>query len=239
LAVHTAAGVYDPVKVFICPSRFMKEKMTAAGVYPERLRQVSHFVDAAGIALKSGPGGGIVVAGRLSTEKGVDVLVEAVGRLDGDVVLDVAGEGPERLSLEALARERAPGQVRFWGRLPKPELFSLLRQSAVLSLPSRCYENQPVTILEAFASGVPVVGSDLGGIPELIETGVHGQVVPADDADALANALRSVLAEPERAFAMGRAARRFVEDEFSCEKHLARLDALYDEAGCTSVKPAV
>jgi len=75
LFTHTLTKAYSPVARFICPSRFLAAKMTEAGVYPERLRWVNHFIDTTEIAVKEGAGGGVVFAGRLSPEKGVDVAI--------------------------------------------------------------------------------------------------------------------------------------------------------------------
>jgi glycosyltransferase involved in cell wall biosynthesis len=230
LTLHTVTRAYGRVGVFICPSRFMAAKMAEAGVFPERMRQCPHFVDPATIRPANAPGQGAVFAGRLSTEKGVDTLIEAVARLEAGR-LAIAGDGPERGSLMALAEERAPGRVRFHGHLPTADLHALIRSAAVAVLPSRCYENQPLIVLEAFACGVPVICSDLGGMPELVDPGVDGALVPPNDPDALAAALRSFLDDPERASAMGRAARAKVEERFSPGRHLARLEEIYAEAG--------
>jgi glycosyltransferase involved in cell wall biosynthesis len=156
------------------------------------------------------------------------VLIEAVARTGA--ALEVAGDGPERAGLEALAGERAPGQVRFHGRLPKQRLLELVRSAAVVAVPSRWHENQPMAVLEAFACGVPVVTTDLGGLPELVEPGRDGAVVAADDPQALAKALEDLLADPARAFAFGRAARDKAERRFAPERHLEGLQGLYRSA---------
>jgi glycosyltransferase involved in cell wall biosynthesis len=145
--------------------------------------------------------------------------------------VDVAGDGPARAALEDLARRVAPGRVRFHGRLPKDALHDLIRASAVAAVPSRWYENQPLAVLEAFGCGVPVVGTDLGGLPELIEPGVDGRVVPADDPAALAAALADVAGDPQRALAMGRAGRAKAVRDFAPADHLAGLRAAYAAAG--------
>jgi glycosyltransferase involved in cell wall biosynthesis len=228
-AVHRRAGAYDPVQVFVCPSRFMAAKIAQGGVYADRLEVLSNFVDTGAIAPKAQPGGGIVYAGRLAFEKGVDVLVEAVGRL-GAWQLDIAGDGPERLTLEALAAARAPGRVRFHGRLPRERVLDLVRSAAVAVMPSRCHDNQPMAVLEAFACGVPVVATDLGGLPELVEGG-YGETTPAEDPGALAATLAGMLADHGRAFAMGQAARVRATEEFTPQRHLAGLERLYRRAG--------
>jgi glycosyltransferase involved in cell wall biosynthesis len=229
-AAHRLTRAYGSVAVFISPSRFLAGKLRQAGVYPDRLRVLDHFVETATTPAKAAPGGQVLFAGRLAPEKGVDVLIEALARVGPGAELEVAGDGPERARLEALAAERAPGQVRFHGRLPKWRLFELVRSASVVAVPSRWHENQPMAVLEAFACGVPVVTTDLGGLPELVEPGRDGAVVAADDPLALAKALEDLLADPARAFAFGRAARDKAERRFTPERHLEGLQELYRSA---------
>lgn len=230
LFVHTAIGAYGAVDLFVCPSQFMAAKMTEAGVFPDRLRVLHNFVDAGTFEPKEQPGGPILYASRLSYEKGTDVLVEAMAFVAPHVRLDIAGDGPERQALEARAAEVAPGRIHFHGHRSKTEVIELMRAAAVVAVPSRCYENQPLTVLEAFSAAVPVVGSALGGIAELVVPGETGDLVPHNDPRALAEALDNVLRSPERAMAMGRQGRRKVEAEFSPAGHHAGLRALYEEA---------
>ena len=86
-------------------------------------------------------------------------------------------------------------------------------------VPSTWYENQPMAVLEALAVGLPVVGSDLGGIPELIDPGRDGLLVPPGDDKALATAMGELLADPARAFAMGQTGRQKIEAEFPPSLH--------------------
>jgi glycosyltransferase involved in cell wall biosynthesis len=230
MTLHTIGRAYAPVDVFSCPSRFLLEKMRQGKVFPERLRHLPNFVAAASTKPKASPGGGVVYAGRLSDEKGVDVLIEAVATLP-DVRLDVAGDGPARPRLEADAAALGLGErVTFHGRLDPEPLQNLLRASAVAAVPSRWYENMPLAVLEAFAVGVPVVGTALGGLPELIEPGADGDLVAPNDPAALGRSLSALVRDPARAFQMGRAARAKVERAYSPGAHIERLTALYDEA---------
>jgi glycosyltransferase involved in cell wall biosynthesis len=230
LFVHTITRAYSPVGVFICPSEFLAGRMRAARVFPRRLRHVPHFIETAGMQVKSTPGGGVLVAGRLSSEKGIDVAIRAVGKLDG-AMLDVAGTGPDEEPLRRLADSVAPGRVRFHGLVDKAEVERLMLAASVVAVPSRWYENQPMVVLESLARGVPVVGSALGGMPELIEPGVTGDLVPANDPDALASALSRYVTDPERGFGMRARSRAIIETEFSPGRHLERIDAMYTEAG--------
>jgi glycosyltransferase involved in cell wall biosynthesis len=227
-ALHRRSGAYGPVRVFICPSRFLAAKMAQGGVYPDRLEILGNFVDTGHLPARATTGDGVVYAGRLSTEKGVDLLVEAMGRLEAGR-LEVVGEGPERSRLEALAAARAPGRVRFHGRVPRERVLELLRSAAVAVMPSRCHDNQPMAVLEAFGCGVPVVASNLGGLPELLEGGC-GETVPPEDPGALAAAIGRLLADPARAAAMGRVAQARAERDFTPAGHLAGLERLYERA---------
>ncbi len=227
---HGITHAYSPVKLFIAPSRFLRDQMTAARVFPERMRLVNHFIDADSIEPKTEAGRGFVFAGRLSNEKGVDVLIQAVGR-EPALTLDILGEGPVRPALERLAAEVAPGRVRFRGRLDKASVHAAMRSAVAVVVPSRWYENQPVTILEAFACGVAVIGTSLGGIPELVNHGVNGYTVPADDPAALAKRMGELRDNLRDELEMGRAARALVVSEHAPQRHLARISELYGEAG--------
>jgi glycosyltransferase involved in cell wall biosynthesis len=232
LFVHTLTRAYSPVRVFICPSRFLEGRMRAAGVFPRRMTHVPHFIETDGLPVKTAPGSGVLVAGRLSPEKGIDVAIRAVGAIDG-ASLDIAGTGPEEAALRQLADSAAPGRVRFHGLVDKGEVQRLMLEAAVVVVPSRWYENQPMVVLEALARGVPVVGSALGGMPELISPGVTGDLVPANDPDALATALRPFLSDPKHGFAMRHAARETIVSEFAPRRHLDRIDAMYAVAART------
>jgi glycosyltransferase involved in cell wall biosynthesis len=225
--IHRATGAYDPVDVFISPSRFLAGVMKRAGVPPDRLVTLNHFVEAVPVEAV-GAREGFVFAGRLSAEKGVDTLIRALALLPSSVQVHIAGDGPARNRLEALARDLAPQQVRFHGRLDKLRLRQLVASSVATVVPSRWHENQPMTILESYASQVPAVVTNLGGMPELVRDGVDGLVVPHDDPQALADALRHLHGDPDTAMAMGRAGRQRLADEFDPERHLQRLDAIYE-----------
>jgi glycosyltransferase involved in cell wall biosynthesis len=238
MTLHTMLGAYGPVHLFVCPSRFLEGKMRESRVYPDRLRWVPNYVDADAIIPKTSPGGDVVYVGRLSEEKGVDVLLEALERAP-TLRVEIVGDGPERSSLERLAASLGVGErVRFRGRLPAVDVHEALRTAAVATVPSRWYENMPITVLEAFAAGVPVVASALGGLPELIEDGRDGMLVPPDEPGALADALRSVTSDTVRAFAMGMAGREKIERDYSPASHLGRIEALYAEATGSATRRA-
>jgi glycosyltransferase involved in cell wall biosynthesis len=197
----------------------------------ERLRHLAHFVPTAGVPTNQTAGGPLLYVGRLSHEKGVDVLLTAMSMLHRPASLIVAGDGPERDALTAQAADLGLHDVQFVGQVPKSRVEDLLRAALAMVLPARWHENQPMSILEAFAAGLPVVSTAVGGITELIDNGVDGRVVPHDDAAALADALAEFIDAPDMALTAGANARRKVEVQFAPRRHLDGLRSLYQEAG--------
>src|SRR5918997_6317621 len=100
--LHRRLGAYDGVGALLAPSRFLAGVLRRAGVYPDRLHVLRHPVDVDRLAVKAAPGGGVVFAGRLAPEKGVDTLIEAARMLPPEIAVDVAGDGPARAELEEL-----------------------------------------------------------------------------------------------------------------------------------------
>jgi glycosyltransferase involved in cell wall biosynthesis len=148
----------------------------------------------------------VVYAGRLAPEKCVDDLLRAVARVPG-VALTVVGDGPRRPALEALARTLGiDDRVSWLGYLPwGPELLAALRRNAVLCLPSAT-EGLGLVMVEAMSQGLPVVGTRVGGIPELVEDGVNGLLVDVHRPDQLAGALLRLRADPDLRLRMAHAA---------------------------------
>jgi glycosyltransferase involved in cell wall biosynthesis len=159
---------------------------------------------------------------RLTQQKGVDVAVRALPSAPADAVLVVLGDGPERDSLERLARELGiEHRVYLLGRVP--DVASWLRRAALLVHPVR-WEGFGLAVLEAMLAGLPVVASRVSSLPELVADAETGLLVPADDPAALAEAIARALEHPE----LGAAGRRRAVGEFSVERMASRTLALYD-----------
>jgi glycosyltransferase involved in cell wall biosynthesis len=155
--------------------------------------------------------GYLLFVGRLRIRKGVEVLLEAL--LPGMRLL-IAGDGEHRASLERKAAELGLGaRVRFLGRCDAGRVRGLLKGAAALVVPST-YEGMPLVVLEAMEAGVPVVASRVSGIPEVVEDGRTGWLVPPEDPRALAAALTEVLERPEEARRRGDEGRRRVDERF-------------------------
>lgn len=232
-AVHRRTDAYGSIAFFLCPSRFLQRVMTQQGIATSRLTVLPNFADHAAARQRTGPGNGFAFAGRLSPEKGVDVLVHAAASMTTDAPVLIAGDGPERSRLERLAAEVAPQRVRFLGRLTRAEVSELITGSRATLVPSRWHENQPMAILESFAARVPVIATSLGGMPELVENGKQGLVVPPNDPGALAGAMDTLAADPDLAERLGAAARARVVTNHDARTHLDLVSQAYERASGT------
>jgi glycosyltransferase involved in cell wall biosynthesis len=183
-------------------------------------------------------GENIVSVGRLVPKKGFDLLIRAFARLDRPHVrLRIAGDGPERAALVALAEaEGVADRVDFLGALPHAEALAMIRSGAIFALPCRTSstgdrDGIPVVLMEAMAAGKPVIAGRLETIAELVQDGTSGLLVPPDDVSALTQALRRLVDDPAAGKAMGLAGRRHVDAEFSDDINWDRLEAAIDAAG--------
>jgi colanic acid/amylovoran biosynthesis glycosyltransferase len=171
----------------------------------------------------------VLAVGRLDARKGHVLLVEALGRMadDGDQAhVVIVGEGPERPLLELLAGDLGVSdRLTLPGAVGQDEIGSWFREADLFCLPSLA-EGVPIVLMEAMASGLPVVAPRLMGIPELVEDGLSGTLVTPGEADELAAALRAQLADADVRRSMGEAGRRRVLAEFEvgeCTRRVAEL----------------
>jgi glycosyltransferase involved in cell wall biosynthesis len=220
--VHARMGLWEKVDRFACPSRFLADQLVAFGVPAHRVVHLPNPVEPA-------PAGGAVgdhwvYAGRLSAEKGVDDLL-AAARLLPNRALHVYGDGPERARLQRIA----PAHVRFFGNVPPARLAEALRLAGAVAVPSRWPENFPYAVLEGQLAARAVVASAVGGIPEQIDDGVDGVLVPPQDPRRMALSVGALLDDPARAAALGERGRARVLRDRALAPFLARLTSLYAE----------
>lgn len=175
----------------------------------------------------------VLAAGRLSREKGHDVLIDACSRVTGpladELLLLVAGDGPERSRLERQARRRGV-RARFDGH--RPDLQSYYAAADVCVLPSRS-EGSPNVLLEAMAAEKPIVATAVGGVPEIVDSR-SATLIPPDDPGALASALIKLLAFPDFAARLAAGAREAAL-RFSRDQRAARVLSIY---GTLTASPA-
>ncbi|MBW8764720.1 MAG: glycosyltransferase [Geodermatophilales bacterium] len=222
-----ARGLYDRVDRFLAPSAFLRDRVVAGGLPPGRVTVLPNPVVAAPEPRTAAGGPPVVVyASRLVAEKGIDRLLDAAARLPAGVRVQLIGSGRmERAVRNRVGDEGLPVDVL--GPLPAAGVAAHLRSAVGAVLPALWWENCPMAVLEPAALGVPVVASAVGGIPELIEDGVTGLLVPPGDVGALAGALTHLVDRPEDSAAMGRAAWRRVRARHDPQRHVTGLLAAY------------
>jgi glycosyltransferase involved in cell wall biosynthesis len=226
--LHKTLGTYrNKVDRFVVPSRFYREKLMEWGWPGEKLVHIPNFVDIDAFSTDWAEGDYFVFAGRLAPEKGVDTLIRAAAASGQKLI--IAGTGPEEVRLKKLADD-LKADATFTGHLSGDNLFRLIGQSRALVLPSEWYENAPISVLEAYALGRPVIGSDIGGIPELIRPGETGAIAAPASADSLAETLLQMNGRSAAGRAsMGRLGRQWVAENFSRTDYRDRMMALYGE----------
>lgn len=157
--------------VFISPSKFLKGKMVIGGIDSSKIIVLNNFIS---ISKFSSPNQNkesyYYYLGRLSAEKGIETLLKAATELT-QYTLKLIGTGP--LENDLISKYKSD-HIEFLGYKNWDDLKSILSSSQCLVIPSEWYENNPLTILESFCLGTPVIGANIGGIPELIDTGVNG-----------------------------------------------------------------
>jgi glycosyltransferase involved in cell wall biosynthesis len=157
--------------------------------------------------------------GRLAKEKGIRTLLASWAALHPRAAeLWVAGEGPDRPALERMAESKGL-RVRFLGYQSGDKLKDLVMNARFVSVPSEWHDNSPLVIYESFAWGKPVIGSDMGGIPELIDHDRNGLIHRAGDIETLAAHIERLLGHRVEAREMGRLGRVKAEAEFDSTRH--------------------
>jgi glycosyltransferase involved in cell wall biosynthesis len=222
---HRRIGTWERVSAFVALSEFARAKMIAGGIPAERISIKPNFAPAPQHP-RVGAGSHLLFMGRLSPEKGADLLVSAWSSDLGSML--VAGEGPSRRDLESSAVMHG-SSVRFLGHRTPDQCITLLRSARALVVPSRAYEGFPVVLVEAFAHGVPVIAPDHGPFPEIVEHGVTGLLFRPGDADSLADRMRE-LSDPTRSQEMGVAARSTYEARYTPERNFDTLMRIYERA---------
>ena len=223
LQVHRAAGTWrDQVTLYIALNDFCRAKFVQGGLPAERLRVKPNFIDLPKPPVQRRAG--LLFVGRLSEEKGIDVLARALALTPPDIAVSVAGEGPLRQLLEAQPR------VALLGRVEPEQVYEHMRRATALVMPSIWYENFPRTVVEAFANGLPVIASRLGAMADLIEDGQTGLLFQPGDAADLAAKLQRAASHPEEMARMGAQARRHYDRHLTGESTYRQLQAIYAEA---------
>ncbi len=228
--LHRALGSYTRcVDRFVVPSQFYIDKFCEWGMPRSLFRHIPNFVDTTRLQPRFNPGDAFLYFGRVSREKGIDTLIRAAA--SAKCALRVVGTGPELEEMRVLA-QRIKADVTFLGYQTGESLHEAVAGSLAVVLPSQWYENAPMSVLEAYALGKPVLGARIGGIPELVKDGETGATFESSNVDSLAHALAQFAGQTaQQVSEMGRQGRAWVESSFTIELYRERILQLYRELG--------
>lgn len=224
----------------LCASQELLELLVESGVSRERLRLYHLGINLTAFNRRLEPSTPrVVMVGRFVEKKGFEYGIRAFAQALSRGVqakLVLVGQGEREAKLRALVSELGiAGQVHFAGVLTSREVGVLLGESTVLMAPSVVgadgdRESGVIALKEASASGLPVLGTYHGGIPEIIEDGVTGYLVPERDAESLGQRLFALLSDPELCRRMGAAGRAKMEREYDLNRQVSQLESHYDDA---------
>jgi glycosyltransferase involved in cell wall biosynthesis len=215
----------EAVDRFVFPSEGTRRLLGELGLTPGDYDLIPNFLPDSSFAERSHADGGsyVLYAGRLSEEKGVDTAIEAARRCG--IPLSIAGTGPDEPRLRGLAHS-AP-EIRFLGQLDPAELARARSEAALVVVPSRWHEPHPYAVSESMAGGLPVLASDLGGLPEMVG---EDSVVAATDREAWAAAMTELWNDRELRRRRGEAALQRARERFSEHTYYERLMSCYRAA---------
>ena len=224
LALHRKWHTWtNAIDCYIALTQFARQKFIVAGLPANKIVVKPNFVDP-----DPGIGNGdrqyAIFVGRLSPEKGIETLISAWKALPVSIPLHIIGDGPYRTSLE---RANCGSAMRLYGHVSHDETLAAIKRAQFLILPSQCYENCPLTIIEAFACGTPVLCARLGAMQEIVadgRTGLH--FAPGDPID-LALKAHWAWSHFDELAAMGRRARDEYKSRYAAAENYSMLMDIY------------
>ncbi|HLJ63947.1 MAG TPA: glycosyltransferase, partial [Stellaceae bacterium] len=222
--IHRALGTWRrEVDLYIATTEFARGKLIRAGLPPERIAVKPNFTPPQRGGNAGGPRRGALFVGRLSPEKGIELMRCAWQSLS--IPLRVVGDGPIAATLAGVNPA-----IELLGWRDREEVAALMRSSEVLVMPSVWYETFGMVLIEAYEAGLPVIASRLGAMAELVEDGLTGFLFTPSDAESLAATLRKAFADPANLARMEAKAREVYERRYSPERGYQHLLAVYRQA---------
>jgi glycogen(starch) synthase len=228
-----AAEVFDNVDAFTAISEFIRDDILAH--QPQlgaRLHTIGNALPPPGVEPTPLPAPARLLAfGRIVEDKGFDLAIDAFGRVAADfpeVTFTLAGEGEKLADLKLqAAKHRLQNRVRFTGWIAPDDIPALINRHSLVIMPSRWQEPFGLVALQAAQMGRPICAARIGGIPEIVRDGETGRLFESENVSALEECLRALLASPELAGKMGRAALDHANDNFSFDRFVAAYEQVY------------
>jgi len=215
----------DVVDHFVVATEFTRNKYIQAGIPPAKISVVPNFVEEPSYSTQ-GRGGYAFYAGRLSQEKGIDVLIKAWRHIK-EFPLYIAGTGPMQKEIEASIKEHGLTHVKMLGFLENEDCRKMLSLAKFLIVPSACYENFPRVVAEAFACGVPVVANRLGTMEEIVKDGSLGLLYSNSDPEDLAAKAMEMINDADKYARLSANARQVYDLKYTPARHYEGLMNIY------------
>jgi glycosyltransferase involved in cell wall biosynthesis len=217
LHLHRRIGqVTNKIDGYVTPDLFLQKKLAEGGISNTQFFKIMNPFDIAKYTPLYCPGKYFVFFGRIVREKGVFTLLAAMEKVP-DLTLRVIGFGPSEGDAREMVRTRKIRNVEFCGPKYDSDLIEDLNHAIAVIVPTEWYDNSPLVIHQAFALGIPVIASDIDGIPEIVEDGQNGLLFKPGDAQQLADRMRYLVGDPDLRNRLGRNARKKAELEFTAE----------------------
>jgi glycosyltransferase involved in cell wall biosynthesis len=229
LGWYRARGTFASLDRFLVPDDFMRRKLIEGGLPATRARVVGNPFDLAGYEPSETEDNIILFIGRLIRQKGILTLVRAFAQARTAARLIVVGEGEVRAEAEQLAQTVAPGRVTFAGAVWGEALMSYLARCLYVCLPSEWYDNAPLVLYQAYATGKPVIAARINGLPEVIAEDEDGLLAAPGDIDEWTVQIEKLASDILLRRRLGRAARRKAEVHFTLPAYYRRLQAAVED----------
>ncbi|MGE4441328.1 MAG: glycosyltransferase family 4 protein [Desulfomicrobium sp.] len=243
LALHRSLGTWNRVDAYIALSEFSRKKFIEGGLPDEKIVLKPNFIINSALSESSETSNQELLnsffpsrntfyslfVGRLSPEKGIQTLLRSFLLLPNNKLI-LVGDGPLLGEARNFAQQNNMKNISILGRQSRADVLRLVNRATFLVCPSEWYEHFPMTIVEAFASGLPVIASRLGAMAEIVEDGRTGLHFRPGDAQDLANKVAWARAHPEEMAEMGKKARREYETKYTAQRNYQMLMEIYDKA---------
>lgn len=227
LTTHRAINTWNKiVDRYITLTDFARKKLIEGGISAEKIVVKPNFVEP-DPGVGSGSGGYALYVGRLSVEKGIDVLLDAWEKLDNPVPLKIVGDGP--LSDMVIGATRKYSNIEWLGRRPMKEVHQLMGEAMFLVFPSKWYETFGRVAVEAFAKGTPVIAANIGAIAELIDSERTGICFLPGCSDDLASKVNWALSNQHKLALMRKEVRVEFENKYTAKANYARIIEIYEQ----------
>ncbi len=221
----------DKISYIITPSEFFKDKFISDGIDKKKITVIHNFVNLDEYDLKTEDEGYALYFGRLSSEKGILNLINSFAKLD-EGLLYIAGEGPEEETIKQIIKNnKLEKRVKLLGFLNKEQMTEVTRKCKFVVVPSTCNENCPYSILETMAIGKPIIASDRGGIPELVNDNENGFIYQYDDVDELSNKMKQLFEDEKLVEKFSKKSKQLAQEKYSRDKYYEDIMTIYKKVG--------